>query len=157
MASYFYFLYYLIFFYLLLGLCGQLSRANKTLPLTLLKVWNAISSSLLKDLLSWVLVESLQRASIQPYINAKSHYRELFFIYFISFLSSFSFCFFLLIFFFSPPHPSYYFSPLTVAHKIFPCILSIFFHMKLIPAESIISAGISRNGRNTPEWPGICS
>ena len=127
MASYFYFLYYLIFFYLLLGLCGQLSRANKTLPLTLLKVWNAISSSLLKDLLSWVLVESLQRASIQPYINAKSHYRELFFIYFFSFLSSFSFCFFLLIFFFSPPHTSFYFSPSPWLIRFFLVFCQFFF------------------------------
>ena len=37
-STYFYFLYYFIFVYLLLGLCGQLNKANKTLPLTLLKV-----------------------------------------------------------------------------------------------------------------------
>ena len=87
-------MYYFIFLYLLLGLCGQLNKANKTPPLTLLKVWNAISSSLLKDLLSWVLVESLQRGSIQPYINAKSHYRELFFIFFFLSYLLFPFVFF---------------------------------------------------------------
>ena len=40
MASNFYFLYYFIFFYLytLLGLCGQLNKANKTLLLALLKI-----------------------------------------------------------------------------------------------------------------------
>ena len=61
MSFYFYFLYYFIFIYLLLELCGQLNKANKILLLALLKILNAISSSLLKDLLSWVLMESLQR------------------------------------------------------------------------------------------------
>ena len=40
MSFYFYFLYYFIFIYLLLELCGQLNKANKTLPLTLLEVWS---------------------------------------------------------------------------------------------------------------------
>ena len=69
MASYFYFLYYFIFFnlYTLLGLCGQLNKANKTLVLALLKVWNAISSALLKDLLIWVLMESFQWLPISTF------------------------------------------------------------------------------------------
>ena len=69
MASYFYCLYYFIFFnlYTLLGLCGQLNKANKTLVLALLKVWNAISSALLKDLLIWVLMESFQWLPISTF------------------------------------------------------------------------------------------
>ena len=66
----------------------------------------------------------------------------------------FSFCFFPMIFLLISSSFLLFF-PHHRAHKIFPYILSFFFHMKLIPAESIISAGISRNHPKRPEHPGM--
>ena len=90
-------------------------------------------------------------------MNDKSHYCELLLIFFFLFYLLFPFVFFSWFFSSHLLLIPFIFSPSPWLTRFFLIICQFFFHMKLIPAKSIISAGIAWNGQNTPEWPKIYS